>query len=152
MTSQRTAVITGGTGGLGRAIAPLLVASGFNLAVTYIVPEEAEALEQLLDVGEEHLLLRRVDCTDSEAVTDFMKETAEKFGGIHILVSLVGGWAGGRDIEVTDDVRFDRMVDLNLRSAFYATRSAVPHLRRAAWGRIILVGSRAAFDTPAVYL
>ncbi|NNC74942.1 MAG: SDR family oxidoreductase [Acidimicrobiia bacterium] len=149
MTSQRTAVITGGTGGLGHAIAPLLTAAGFNLAVTYIVPEEAEALEQHLDVGEDRLFLRRVDCTDSEAVTAFMKETADKFGGIHVVVSLVGGWAGGRDIEVTDDVRFDRMVDLNLRSAFYTTRAAVPHLRRAGWGRIILVGSRAAFDTPA---
>lgn len=149
MTTPRTAVITGGTGGLGRTIAPLLAAAGHNLAITYIVPEEAEQLEQLLDIGEDRLLLRRVDCTDSEAVTAFMKETAEQFGDIHIAVSLVGGWAGGRDIEVTDDVRFDRMVDLNLRSAFYTARAAVPHLRRAGWGRIILVGSRAAYDTPS---
>jgi NAD(P)-dependent dehydrogenase (short-subunit alcohol dehydrogenase family) len=57
-------------------------------------------------------------------------------------------WAGGRDVEETDDVRFDRMLDINLRSAFYAVRAAVPYLREAGWGRVVLVGSRAAIDFP----
>jgi NAD(P)-dependent dehydrogenase (short-subunit alcohol dehydrogenase family) len=89
-----------------------------------------------------------VDATNPEAVTSFMKEVASTFGQINVLCSLVGGWAGGRDVEDTDDVRFERMLDLNLRSAFYATRAVLPHLRRAGWGRIILVGSRAVIDTP----
>jgi NAD(P)-dependent dehydrogenase (short-subunit alcohol dehydrogenase family) len=59
---------------------------------------------------------------------------------------LVGGWAGGRDVEETDNVRFERMLDLNLRSAFYAVRATLPHLREAGWGRIVLVGSRGAVD------
>jgi NAD(P)-dependent dehydrogenase (short-subunit alcohol dehydrogenase family) len=60
----------------------------------------------------------------------------------------VGGWAGGRDVEETDDVRFERMIDLNLRSAFYAVRAAVPYLKEAGWGRIVLVGSKSAVDHP----
>ncbi len=52
-------------------------------------------------------------------------------------------------MEDTDDLRFDRMIDINLRSAFYATRAAVPHLKAAEYGRIVLVGSRAGIDTPA---
>ncbi|NIS33055.1 MAG: SDR family oxidoreductase, partial [Actinobacteria bacterium] len=64
-------------------------------------------------------MLRRVDCTDPEAVNRLMKDTAEHFGHINVVCSLVGGWAGGRDVGETDDVRFDRMLDLNLRSAFY---------------------------------
>lgn len=46
-------------------------------------------------------------------------------------------------------MRLDRMLDLNLRSAFIATRAAIPHLTAAEWGRIVLVGSRAATDTPS---
>ena len=60
----------------------------------------------------------------------------------------MGGWAGGRDVEETDDVRLERMIDLNLRSAFYTVRAALPHLTAAEWGRIVLVGSRAALDNP----
>ena len=95
------------------------------------------------------MLLRRVDCTDAEAVTRFMKETVEAFGHINAVCALVGGWAGGRDVGETDDVRFDRMLDINLRSAFYTVRAAIPHLLEAEWGRIIAMGSRAAVETPA---
>jgi NAD(P)-dependent dehydrogenase (short-subunit alcohol dehydrogenase family) len=147
MEHDRVAVVTGGTGALGRALVPMLVRRDFRLAVTYLMPEEARWLEETLDLDEDRLLLRRVDCTDPEAVNRLMKETAETFGHINVLTSLVGGWAGGRDVMETDDVRFDRMLDLNLRSAFYAIRAAVPYLREAEWGRIIAIGSRAAFDT-----
>ena len=45
-------------------------------------------------------------------------------------------------------MRFERMVDLNLRSAFYAVRAIIPYLREAGWGRIVLIGSRGAIDYP----
>lgn len=148
MTEQRVAVITGGTGGLGTALVRRLADRGHLLAVTYLVPEEATALEESLGIDEERLLLRRVDATDPGALTEFMKSVVERFGALHILCSFVGGWAGGRDVEETDDIRFERMLDINLRSAFYAVRAAIPHLRRTGWGRILVVGSRAAIDAP----
>ncbi len=148
LATDPVAVVTGGTGGLGRALTPLLVARGFRLVVTYLVPEEATALEEHLDLPEDRLLLRRVDCTDPAAVDRLMADAVEQFDGINVVASLVGGWAGGRDVVETDDVRFDRMIDLNLRSAFYTIRSAIPALLAAEWGRVVAVGSRAAFDTP----
>jgi NAD(P)-dependent dehydrogenase (short-subunit alcohol dehydrogenase family) len=147
--SDPVAVITGGTGGLGTALAKRLAGSGHRLAVTYLIPDEAERFESDVDLNEHRLLLKRVDAGEPGGVTDFMDEVVTSFGSMQILCSLVGGWAGGRDVEETDDVRFDRMLDLNLRSAFYASRAAIPHLRKAGWGRILLVGSRAAVDTPA---
>jgi NAD(P)-dependent dehydrogenase (short-subunit alcohol dehydrogenase family) len=146
---QPTVVVTGGTGALGRAVVPLLVRRNFKIAISYIVPEEARALEDTIDLEEDQLMLRRVDTTDPEAVNVFMKDTVEAFGGINVLCSLVGGWAGGRDVTETDNVRFDRMIDLNLRSTFYTLRAAIPHMRDADWGRIIAVGSKAAYDAPA---
>ena len=82
-------------------------------------------------------------------VPDFMEQVVTRFGALHIVCSLVGGWAGGRDVEETSDVRFDRMIDVNLRSAFATVRAAIPHLKKAGWGRILLVGSRAAAESPA---
>lgn len=143
------AVITGGTGALGRTLVPMLARRNFAMAITYLVPEEATALEDELDLDDDRLMLRRVDCTDTEATNAFMKDAHDTFGPINVMAALVGGWAGGRDVAETDDVRFDRMLDLNLRSTFNAVRSAIPFMREAAWGRLIAIGSRAAFDTPA---
>ncbi len=149
MNGSNIAIITGGTGAVGRALVPLLVQRNFKLGITYIVPEQAAMLEAELDLPEDQLILRRVDAVDASATEDFFKETVETFGGLNVLVSLVGGWAGGRDVHETDDVRFDRMLDLNLRSAFNAVRAGIPYMRDQDWGRIVMLGSRQAVDPPA---
>lgn len=146
---MKTAIITGGTGSLGRALAPRLLARNYQLGIAYLIPEEAEALEVLLQPDPDQVYLRRVDTSDAEAVATFVKDCAERFDGIDAMVALVGGWAGGRDVEDTDDVRFERMLDLNLRSTFYSVRAALPFLREIGAGRIITVGSRAAIDNPS---
>ena len=144
-----TVLITGGTGGLGRALAPLLIAEGYQLGITYLIPAEAEALEAELQPDPDQVLLRRVDSSDPEAVTAFVSDTAERFGSIDALVALVGGWAGGTDVEDTDDLRLERMLDLNLRSTFFSVRAVLPYLREKGKGRIVTVGSRAAIDNPS---
>jgi NAD(P)-dependent dehydrogenase (short-subunit alcohol dehydrogenase family) len=149
MPDTPVAVITGGTGGLGREVARRLADRGFDLAITYLIPEEAEEVEEILGLDEDRLMLRRVDASDAEAVNTFMKGVAEAFGGINVLATLVGGWLGGKDVEETDDVRYERMIDLNLRTAFNAARAAIPHLRKAEWGRIIMIGSRSAVEPPS---
>ncbi len=146
---ENVAVVTGGTGGVGRALIPYLIRRNFKVAATYLIPDEARKLEDELDLDEDRLMLRRCDCTDVEAVESVMKDVVETFGGINVVAALVGGWAGGRDVSETDTVRFDRMVDLNLRSAFYTLRAAIPHMKDVEWGRIIAIGSRAATDNPA---
>lgn len=149
MSDAHVAVLVGGTGSLGRAVARRLADRGYRLAVTYLLPDEGTAFEDEMGLGEDRLLLRRVDATDPEATAAFFEETAGAFGQVNVVCALVGGWAGGRDTEETDDVRFDRMLDINLRSAFYTVRAAIPHLRKAGWGRIITIGSRAALEAPA---
>jgi NAD(P)-dependent dehydrogenase (short-subunit alcohol dehydrogenase family) len=145
---SKTVVITGGTGGLGTALVRRLVRSDHRIAVTYLLPEEAQTFEDEFEVDEERIVLTRVDCTNAESVNAFIKEVAERWGSVDMLCSLVGGWAGGRDVEETDDLRFERMIDLNLRSAFYAVRAVIPHMKAGEWGRIILVGSRGAIEFP----
>jgi len=145
---EKTVVITGGTGGLGSALVRRLIYKDFRLAVTYLMPEEAAGFEEEFDVDEDRVMLSRVDATNPEAVNSLMKDVADRWGAIHGLCGLVGGWAGGRDVDETDDVRLERMLDLNLRSAFYATKAVIPYLKEAGWGRIVLIGSRGAVDFP----
>ena len=144
----RTIVITGGTGGLGTALVSRLLEQDARLAVSYLLPGEASEFEKVHGIDNDRIMLRRVDATNGEAVATFMKEVDTEWGPISGLAALVGGWAGGRDVEHTDDVRFERMIDLNLRSSFNAVRAAVPHLKDAPFGRIVLVGSRAGFENP----
>lgn len=145
---SRTIVITGGTGGLGIALAGRLLAEDCRLAVTYLLPDEAAVFEEQFGQDESQIMLRRIDATDSVAMSDFVGEVKSQWGPFHGLAALVGGWAGGRDVESTDDVRLERMLDLNLRSAFNAVRASIPLLREAEFGRIVLVGSRDGIDAP----
>lgn len=146
---RAVAVLTGGTGGLGQEVARRLADRGFDLAISYLMPEQADSIEAELGLGEDRLLLQRCDCSDPAATAAFVDGAVSRFGGINVLGCLVGGWSGGRDVEETDDVRFERMIDLNLRTAFNAARAAIPHLRRASWGRIVMVGSRNAIEPVA---
>lgn len=145
---RRSIVITGGTGGLGTALVKRLLITDARLAITYLLPQEATDFEERVEPDDERIMLRRVDATNAEAINGFVKEVAAEWGPIHGLACLVGGWAGGRDIADTDDVRFDRMIDLNLRSAFNSVRATLSYLKEAEFGRIVLVGSRAAIDNP----
>ena len=70
----------------------------------------------------------------------------EKFGRIDILVHLVGGFAGGQPVHETDDATLDRMLDMNLKSAFHVVRAVLPHMRNRGGGRILAIGSRAAVE------
>ncbi|MCZ6461290.1 MAG: SDR family NAD(P)-dependent oxidoreductase [Actinobacteria bacterium] len=153
MNESNVGIVTGGTGSVGRELLPLMVRRSFKLGVTYIIPEEATELEteleSNLDISEDDLILRRVDTSDAQAVDKFVQEVVDSFGGLNVLVCLVGGWLGGRDVEETDDVRFDRMIDINLRSSFNAVRATIPHLKKQDWGRIVLMGSRHAIETPS---
>lgn len=146
---QNVAVVTGGTGGLGRALIPYLIRRDFKVAATYLIPEEARQLEEELGLDEDRLMLRRCDCTDLEAIESVFKDVVETFGPPNVVAALVGVWAGGRDVAETGPVRFDRMIDVNLRSTFYTLRAALPHMKEVEWGRIVAMGSRAAADNPA---
>ncbi len=148
MPSTNVAIVPGGTGSVGRCLIPILLDRGFNVAATYLIPDEATALEEQVDLDEDRLILRRVDCTDPTAMNAFVDEAAAAFGPVNVMASLVGGWAGGRDVAETDDVRLDRMLDLNLRTAWNAARAAIPKMS-PEWGRIVLMGSKHAIDSPA---
>ena len=145
---QRVAILTGATGGLGTALTKRLLDGRHRIGATYLIPEEATEYENAFARDEDEMFLRRVNAVEPDEITEFMGNVFDHFGRIDAVACLVGGWAGGRDVSDTDNVRFDRMLDLNLRSAFYTVRAAIPHLEATGGGSILLISSRGAIDSP----
>ena len=141
---DRVAVITGGTGVLGRAVTRLFVAEGARVAVPCRSAEDAQALRAELGDRADALLAERVDATDGAALTRFIDGAVAVCGHLDALVNVIGGFAGGRPLHETDEATWDHMMDLNLRSVYLACHAAVPHLLHTDRGAIVNVSSRAA--------
>jgi len=139
----RIAVVTGGTGALGQAVALRLLADGAIVAVPYAVEDERARLTQRVAAGDrQRLILQAADVIDVKAMTAFADGIVAARGRIDILVAGVGGFAGGSLVE-TDLETWKRMLDLNLTSVFSAAKAVVPAMVRARYGRVVVVASRA---------
>jgi NAD(P)-dependent dehydrogenase (short-subunit alcohol dehydrogenase family) len=140
---DRVALVTGGTGALGHAVTLRLLADGARLCVPWIVDAERERLEAAIGRNDaSRVLLERADVTDSTAFARLVETVRTRLGGVDVLVTLVGGFAAGSLLE-TDRATWDRMLALNLTSAFTAARAVVSHMVAAGRGRVVTVGSRA---------
>ncbi len=134
--TEKGVLITGGTGGLGGAVTRAFVEDGYRVATTYTDPEKWESLGDLGD----GVLGLEADLLDERAAEKAARRAAEEFGHIYALVNLVGGFAMG-PLARTSEETWDRMMDVNLKSAFLATRAALGHMPDG--GRIVNVGTAA---------
>ena len=139
----RTAVVTGGGRGIGRAIALGLAAEGVTVAVVSRTKEELDAVvAEAMERGGDGIALV-VDCTDGPALKRAVAE-AHGGAGLDILVNNVGGLIGEPEKLTAldhDDELFERNLFLNLTSAYYATRAALPRMVDGGYGRVISIGS-----------
>jgi len=144
------AFVTGGTGGLGRAVTRRFLEDGYRVAVTYRSEKEWEELtgEQGAAVSGGNLLGFRSDVTQEEPVRQAVAAAAERFGGLRVLVHLAGGYRGNEPVESVDEKTVRGMIDLNLISAFWAAKHTIPHLKRGQEGRLLFISSRGAVDCP----
>ncbi len=142
-TTRRTVLVTGGTGALGTAVTRRLLGDGYRVAATWVVKEEAEALREQLGASDD-LFLAETDVTDISSISATIEDLESAFGAVDVLVHLVGAWQGGEEIHEIYEQTWDRMQDLNLRSAFLCSRAVLPAMRERGWGRIVLVSSKTA--------
>ncbi|MFZ0410442.1 MAG: SDR family NAD(P)-dependent oxidoreductase [Candidatus Acidiferrales bacterium] len=145
----KLALVAGGTGGLGRAVALAFLDRGHQVAVTYRSPEEWNALQSAAGANKRHLEGYSTDVTDESAVAALIQTLVEKHGRLDALVNAVGGYAGGIALWELDPQVFNRMLALNLRSGFALSRAAVPVMLRQHHGSIVNVAAKAAFDHAA---
>src|SRR5256886_10716585 len=135
----KVALITGGSRGIGAAIAKRLAADGANVAITYTKGADAAAsvVKEIERVGRKAIAIQ-ADAADAEAVKAAVEKTVATLGRLDVLVNNAGT-AIPKKFEETTLEEMDRMIDINIRGAFVATQAALKHMKDG--GRIIMIGS-----------
>jgi NAD(P)-dependent dehydrogenase (short-subunit alcohol dehydrogenase family) len=139
---ERTAIITGGTGGLGCAVVTRLLDDGWRVVVPLVVERELERLE-----AREGLELIQADLFAPEAVDAVVKTAlAAAEAPLRGVVNLVGGFAAGGRVHETPVDEFERQFRLNLRPTYLVTQAALAQMVKGGGGSIVCVGTRAALQ------
>ncbi|MER3447788.1 MAG: hypothetical protein C4291_13570 [Candidatus Dadabacteria bacterium] len=138
---NRIAIITGGTGALGKAVVSVFLEEGAKVACTYIVDEELKHYPPLTEDQKSNIAFIRADVTKGESVAEMVQKTLERFGRVDILVNVVGGFTYARIID-TDERTWDSMMNINLKSTFLCSKAVLPHMIKQNYGKIINISSR----------
>jgi NAD(P)-dependent dehydrogenase (short-subunit alcohol dehydrogenase family) len=138
---NKVAAITGGTAGIGRAIAESYLKEGAHVAIMARNEAKAEAMMKEIGAGD-RLIFVKGDATSQSDVEGFIDKTVESFGTIDILVNNAGGAGSGLAPTVDlGDEEFDLCMKWNVYSTFWATRRALKPMLEKKWGRIINISS-----------
>ena len=135
-----TAVVTGGSKGMGRAIAERLAAEGAKVAVLARGQEALDAtVAALHEAGSDGSMALSVDVTDRAQVDEAFVEVGRQWGSLNVLVNTLGPGAGR--FEQLDDRDWDASFDLGVMAAVRCVRAGLPLLRQAEWARIVNVSA-----------
>ena len=139
--TDKVALITGGSRGIGRATALRFAAEGCNIA---LCARGQAGIDKTLEEIRAHnveVFGLALDVAEPGETERFVNTAADAFGGVDILVNNVGGTAGSRELLTSTDADWQQTFDLNLFHAVRASRTAVPHIKKRDGGSIITISS-----------
>ena len=137
--TNKVALVTGGSRGIGAAIAKRLAADGASVAITYAKDaSSASAVVKAIELDGGKAVAIQADAADTEAVKGAIEKTVATFGGLDVLVNNAGT-AIPKTFEETTLEEMDRMINLNFRGILIATQAALKHMKSGS--RIIMIGS-----------
>lgn len=139
MSSNRIVLVTGANGGLGSSVTETFLAAGD------IVVGTSKSIQATSFLNPRFVAITS-DLTDAVSAGNLVEAVMQRFQRIDTLAHVMGGFSGGKPIAETDDATWERMMNLNLRSAFNIFRAVLPHMRQAGRGRIVAIASRAAVE------
>ena len=137
--TEKVALITGGSRGIGAAIARRLAADGASVAITYANNAgAASSVVKAIELDGGKAVAIQADAADTEAVKGAVEKTVATFGRLDVLVNNPGT-AIPKTFEETTLEEMDRMIDINVRGTLAATQAALKHMKSG--GRVIMIGS-----------
>ena len=138
---ERTVVITGAAGNLGRAVAEAFAARGANLV---LVDLKNEALQRVFGAGDSRRLLAAANLLDQAQLDAMAMQAVERFGRIDVLANLAGGFRMGEPVHATTDTTWKFLLDINAGTLLHAVRAVVPRMLAQGGGRVVNVAANAA--------
>ncbi|MEO7109122.1 MAG: SDR family NAD(P)-dependent oxidoreductase [Polyangiaceae bacterium] len=141
---DRIALVTGASGGIGRATALALAAAGAHIAVNYRAgDEEATELVNAIEKLGRHAVAVRADIADPDDVEQMVSTVRRELGPIDVLVNNAGT-ARAMSLEALHLATWDATFAVNLRASFILSSAVIPEMRARKWGRLVFVSSTAA--------
>lgn len=137
----KSALVTGASKGIGKAVALHLAEMGVKVAINYNSSEdEAKEIADTINGNGGEALIVQADVSNLDQVTAMVDKVEEAWGTVDILVNNAGIIDDGLLIRMTDE-QWDRVIGTNLNGTFYCTRAALRKMLRKRWGRVINIGS-----------
>lgn len=142
-------VITGATGALGSKAAHTFAAQGHSLVLLDNDQAKLDSLVRDLNLSAERISASVVDLRDGQAVRATAEAVSARFGRVHALIHLVGGWTGGKTLAEVNADELTFMLDQHVWTTFNLFQAFSPLLTRSKWGRVITVSPSTVSNPPA---
>ena len=143
LLSNRVAIITGGSRGIGKGIALKYIEEGCSVAIVGVSTKGHETISELTQRGKDVIFIQ-CDISDSRQVQGMVDQVIAKFGKVDILVNNAAQAAVPKAITEISDEEWDTILDINLKGQFLCCRAVVPYMKEKKYGKIINVSSLAA--------
>jgi len=146
---MKVVVITGATGALGKLTAKTFAEMGTSLALLDNDQSRLDSLVKELNLPEDRLFASVVDLRNEQAVRDSAEAVSNKFGSVHALFHLVGGWIGGKTISESSKDDLESMLGQHVWTTFHLFQAFSSKLAASKWGRVITISPSTVANPPA---
>ena len=141
--TDRVALVTGGSRGIGKAVVALLASCGAHVAVNYVKDESAAtATVEMARAHGVKALAIQADVARVDEAELLIQQTVEHFGKIDFLICNAGIWEGDAVESISEEL-WDKTLDINLKGTWSVCRAAVPFMKKQRFGRIVIISSTA---------
>ncbi len=137
----KTAIVTGGAVGIGRACVERMAEEGAKVAILDVLEAEGHALAAALAAEGHEAGFWRVDVADEAVVKAAIDDVAARFGGLQVIVNNAGISGSPKHTDQVTEAEWDRVQAVNVKGVFFTTKHAIPHFRSAGGGSVINLSS-----------
>lgn len=142
---DKTAIITGGSGGIGQAVARRFLEEGASVLLVDIDPQGLDAAREALGGGD-RVAVAQADVSNEDDVAAYVRTAIDRFGRIDVFFNNAGIEGKVAPLEQQDTAMFDKVIAINVRGAYLGLKHVLPHMYRARAGSVVNTSSVAGLD------